>query len=144
MHDHPAGATRVPRVARALFACAVLSLPACSSSAEPAPPPVLTPGTTRVTTASDVALELTSSPIQLGKNDLGVTLLTPGAELVTVSALMPAHGHGTRPPIVERDAATGKYSVRDLILYMSGRWEVRLDVSSGGTRDDALVVVDVP
>ena len=89
-------------------------------------------------------LELTSSPIQLGKNDLGVTLLTPGAELVTVSALMPAHGHGTRPPIVERDAQTGKYSVRDLILYMSGRWEVRLEVSSGGTRDDALVVVDVP
>jgi hypothetical protein len=86
----------------------------------------------------------TVAPIKLGKNELVVTFPSrAGSELVQASALMPAHGHGSRPPVIE-PAPEGGYRVRDLILYMSGRWEVRLGLRIDGRDDEALVTVDVP
>lgn len=117
----------------------------CASSPPDAPTATkLEAGTSRVTTSGQTTLEVRSEPIKLGKNDLSVTVLTEGAELVGVSALMPAHGHGTRPPVVEKDGAGTTWRIRDLILYMSGRWELHLSVSSRGTKDDVVLLVDVP
>ena len=65
-----------------------------------------------------------------------------GVEVVTVSALMPAHGHGTKPPVIER--VGDEVRVKELVLYMSGRWEVRLVLRASGHEDEALLTVDVP
>lgn len=84
-----------------------------------------------------------SEPIKLGKNQLAVFF--PSAEdttLESVSALMPAHGHGSPAPVVE--PTDRGYAVRDVILYMSGRWELHFSLKVGGSDDEAVVVVDVP
>ena len=85
-----------------------------------------------------------AEPIKLGKNSVIVRFpVNARAELASVSALMPAHGHGSPAPVIER-AADGEYVVRDLVLYMSGRWELRLGLRVDGRNDEALVLVDVP
>ncbi|MBS2012917.1 MAG: hypothetical protein JST00_08525 [Deltaproteobacteria bacterium] len=131
-------------VARALIlAATVLAGSAgCGSSTDEASVPLLTAGTVSVTSRAGTPLSISAvEPIKLGKNDLGVTA-GAGVELVTVSALMPAHGHGTRPPSVERTAEG--YRVKELVLYMSGRWEVRLALRAGAVEDEALITIDVP
>ena len=83
------------------------------------------------------------APIHLGKNTLRVTFPTRDAELVPVSALMAAHGHGSPPTAIERDGET--FVVRDLVLFMSGRWELHLAVRVAPDGDDeAVVALDVP
>jgi hypothetical protein len=116
---------------------------ACSAS-EGGSSSELSAGTVRVQSRESVWVDVsTSAPIKLGRNDLVVTFpSTPGTELVQASALMPAHGHGSKPPVIER-AAEG-YRVSNLVLYMSGRWEVRFALRVDGRDDEALVTVDVP
>jgi hypothetical protein len=117
---------------------------ACTASDDPGTKE-LREGTVQVTSRDDHPVEVsTPEPIKLGKNELVVTFPSrTGTELVQASALMPAHGHGSRPPVIER-APAGGYRVRDLILYMSGRWEVRFALRADGHDDEALVTVDVP
>ncbi len=82
-------------------------------------------------------------PIKLGKNTVLVTFPDgKDVELASVSALMPAHGHGSPPPPIER--SDDGFVVRDLVLYMSGRWELRLELRNGTRSDEAIVAVDVP
>ena len=133
------------RGARALtlaIAGAVL-LGACASEDE-AGVPHLKEGTVHVTSRDQVRVEVSAAaPIKLGKNDLSVVFPShTTAELVGVGALMPAHGHGTRPPGIMR--AGDRYQVDDLVLYMSGRWELRFALRHDGHDDEALVTVDVP
>lgn len=120
----------------------VAFVPACGGSEEDPSTPTLSDGSVAVTSRAGSALTVsTAAPIKLGKNDLGITAGV-GVEVVNVSALMPAHGHGTKPPAVERTA--DGYRVKELVLYMSGRWEVRFALRAGGAEDEALITVDVP
>lgn len=141
VHPHP----RLDRALHALSALGFCALTAACAASDDAPTPELREGTVRVTSRESNAVDISvASPIKLGKNDLVVTFPTaPGTELLQASALMPAHGHGSRPPIIER-GTDGTYRVRELVLYMSGRWEVRFALRSGGRDDEALVTVDVP
>jgi hypothetical protein len=100
-------------------------------------------GPVRISSRERVAVELEpSAPIKLGKNTIAVSFPDDGAELVSVSALMPAHGHGSPAPVIERSGEG--FVVRDLVLYMSGRWELRLGLRVGTREDEAIVAVDVP
>ncbi|MBX3192707.1 MAG: hypothetical protein KF819_37330 [Labilithrix sp.] len=140
----------LPRAARrwqaftpVVAACALVFLTACSAGEE-THVPTLTEGTVRVMTREQQLVDVsTTEPIKLGKNDLLVTFPPPlAAELVRASALMPAHGHGSKPPTIERTEEG--YRVRDLVFYMSGRWEVRFGIRAGEREDEALLTVDVP
>ena len=119
-------------------------LGACSAS-EDTTTPELREGTVRITSRDANPVDVsTATPIKLGKNDLTVTFPSrAGTELVQASALMPAHGHGSKPPIIER-GEDGGYRVRELVLYMRGRWEVRFALRADGRDDEALVTIDVP
>lgn len=132
------------RILQGLVLCVLLA--ACGSSDDTSTPE-LREGTVRVQSRESTLVDVSATqPIKLGKNDLMVTFPSrAGAaspELVQASALMPAHGHGSKPPTVER-AGEG-YRVTDLVLYMSGRWEVRFALRVDGHDDEALVTVDVP
>ena len=125
-----------------LAAGAVIFASACSAG-DDTTVPTLREGSVRVTTRAQNLVDVsTTEPIKLGKNVLGVSPSRPGTELVAVSALMPAHGHGTRPVVIDRTA--DGYRVSELVLYMSGRWEVRLSLRESGRDDEALLTVDVP
>lgn len=100
-------------------------------------------GSVRITTTRGIDIDVsTPSPIKLGKNELALRFPNRGAELVTVTALMPAHGHGTHPSAITR---TGDgYQVSGLVLYMSGRWELRFALRVDERDDEGIVTVDVP
>jgi len=133
---------RVHLPAAALAASALFLASACGGGDDVAVP-TLREGTVRVTTRDQGLVEVsTAEPIKLGKNQLRVSPSRATTELVAVSALMPAHGHGTRPVVIDRTEAG--YRVSELVLYMSGRWEVRLSLREGGRDDEALLTVDVP
>lgn len=129
------------RILQALALCTLLA--ACSGS-EDSSTPELREGTVRVQSRDSNVVDVSATePIKLGKNDLLVTFPSRArTELVQASALMPAHGHGSKPPVVER--AGDGYRVSNLVLYMSGRWEVRFALRVDGRDDEALVTVDVP
>ncbi len=57
---------------------------------------------------------------------------------VTVTPWMPDMGHGVseKPVITERGG--GLYSVENIILIMSGRWELRVNIKKGGMEDSAV------
>lgn len=129
------------RILHALALCTLLA--ACSGSDDTSTPE-LREGTVRVQSRDSNPVDVSATaPIKLGKNDLLVTFPARAAtELVQASALMPSHGHGSKPPTVERDGEG--YRVSNLVLYMSGRWEVRLALRADGRDDEAVVTVDVP
>lgn len=133
------------RISRVLAALGFCTLTAACSAGDDTSTAELREGTVRVTSRESNAVDIfTPAPIKLGKNDLVVTFPAGiGTELMQASALMPAHGHGSRPPIIER-GPDGAYRVRELVLYMSGRWEVRFALRADGRDDEALVTVDVP
>ncbi|HVJ93283.1 MAG TPA: FixH family protein [Labilithrix sp.] len=101
--------------------------------------------TVRVSSSQRIEVDLRpAEPIKLGKNSVIVRFpANTDAEVATVSALMPAHGHGAPAPTIERED-DGGYVVRDLVLYMSGRWELRLGLRVDERPDEVLVAVDVP
>ncbi len=123
---------------------ALCTIVAACSASEEVRLPELRDGSVRVQSRDLNGLAVsTMHPIQLGQNELAVSFpASAGAELLDVSALMPAHGHGSKPPTVER--AVGGYRVSHLVLYMSGRWELRLRFRLDGREDEALLAVDVP
>lgn len=101
-------------------------------------------GTVRVSSRDRIDVDVhAAEPIKLGKNTVVVKFPTrAGAELTAASALMPAHGHGSPAPVITREG--DGYVVKDLVLYMSGRWELRLALRADAHEDEALVGVDVP
>jgi len=66
------------------------------------------------------------------KNDKDV----PGAE-VTVAPWMPAMGHGVmeKPQVMERGG--GLYSVTNIVLSMTGHWQLQIKVAKDGMEDSA-------
>ncbi|MBX3209424.1 MAG: hypothetical protein KF764_30605 [Labilithrix sp.] len=134
------------RVAGA-FALALLLVTACGDAArdEAALGALQDDGPVRVSSRQRVDVDVRSTaPIKLGKNTVLVTFpADPRAELTSASALMPAHGHGSPEPKIAR-GDDGGFVVRDLVLYMSGRWELRLTLRVDEHEDEAIVAVDVP
>ena len=59
------------------------------------------------------------------------------AFVVGVTARMPGHDHGFDPPRI--DCADGACRVSDLLLTMPGRWDITLQLSRPGERDQALL-----
>ena len=132
---------RLPHVVVCMLLMAACGAPDGTAS------PELREGTVELRSERNLALEVrAAAPIKLGKNELVVTFPSgpPGAavELVQASALMPAHGHGSKPPTIEK-VGEG-YRVTNLVLYMSGRWEVRFALRVDGHDDEALVGIGVP
>ncbi len=93
------------------------------------------------TDAGGFYVEYVSKPSPIPLNEI-VTLevrtfesdrSTPAAgAVVTASAFMPAHGHGTtiQPRVASRP--DGSATVTGLLLHMPGHWELRFGVARGG------------
>jgi hypothetical protein len=78
-----------------------------------------------------------------GKNVLHVAFEPASTELVGASALMPVHGHGfNKPPTIEK--ADDGYRMSDVVFYMSGLWNVVLDVKVADIDDKIEFTIDVP
>jgi len=61
----------------------------------------------------------------------------PGATL-TVTPWMPAHGHGVEEKPVVFDRGGGVYSVENVILIMTGHWQIAVDARKGALADRAV------
>lgn len=64
-------------------------------------------------------------------------------QTVTLSAWMPAHGHGTDPVEVTESATPGTYAAPGVNFKMPGRWDVTVVVDSADTGGDAIFRLDV-
>lgn len=63
---------------------------------------------------------------------------------VEVDARMPQHFHGmNRVPRVTR-RPDGSFRAEGMLLHMSGRWELTIDISQGGRTERAQTDVDLP
>ncbi len=61
----------------------------------------------------------------------------PSPQIVTADAAMPHHGHGmNHMPSVSR-RGDGAYVVQDMLLHMSGYWEIYVDVQRDGVTERA-------
>lgn len=133
--------------AAGVFALALLLATACgdATSDEATLGTLQNDGPVRVSSQARVDVELRpTAPIKLGKNTVVVRFpANAHVELASASALMPAHGHGSPAPKIER-GDEGEFVIRDLVLYMSGRWELRLGLRVDARDDEVIVAVDVP
>ena len=74
---------------------------------------------------------------------------TPTDGVVTgVSPYMPDHRHGTTPVMISA-AGAGTYTLTPLYLYMSGYWEITVNLTGasgtgGATTDSAMFPICVP
>jgi hypothetical protein len=86
------------------------------------------------------------SPVERGNNELFVELHPHQgggqASLVGVRATMAAHGHEARAETLERTARG--FHASDLELFMSGRWQVELELMLDDQPDALSLPVDVP
>lgn len=65
-----------------------------------------------------------------------------GAQL-TVTPWMPEMGHGVWEKPVVKERGGGKYHVENVIIIMSGRWDLRVTVRKGAQEDRAVFSFDV-
>lgn len=94
-------------------------------------------------------LDASPSPPQRGGGDAGVNEWTlkltsdgqaPDAKAVTVSTLMPDHGHGSpRVPVLTANG-DGTYALSDIFLFMAGVWEISLQTSPQETATFTICV----
>src|SRR5262249_11515961 len=106
-------------------------------------PTLTNDATVRVTSRAHVDVDIRAgSPVRVRENTLYAPFPRHEAELASASALTPAHGHGSPNPAIERDG--NSFVVRDLVFFMSGRWELRLGLIIDAREDEAIVAVDVP
>jgi hypothetical protein len=78
--------------------------------------------------------------VVLGKNEFVIAPFDGTVKAAT--GFMPAHGHGTKPTVVE--VLPDGSSKVPLVLYMSGRWEVSFDIERAGAPETVRVDVQVP
>ena len=86
-----------------------------------------------------------SSPeaIKVGKNKLHASFVSPRVGTVlSASAFMPAHGHGTEGATVVRTGDA--FVINDISMFMSGKWEITLALRGGEKDDNLRFYVDVP
>lgn len=62
---------------------------------------------------------------------------------VEVVPWMPAHGHGTSIQPVANAAGPGAIVVSPIYLYMSGQWQLRMNIS-GTVDDSAVATIEIP
>ncbi len=85
------------------------------------------------------------APIVVGQPFVLQLQLCPAdAQLLRVDATMPEHRHGMnyRPSL--KPGAGGRWQAEGLLWHMPGRWELRLDVRSGGAEHRLLQSVTLP
>ena len=70
------------------------------------------------------------APIAVGRPFALLLSLCPvQAQLLRVDATMPDHRHGMNYRPTLQDLGGGRWRVEGLLWHMSGRWELRMDVS---------------
>jgi len=127
-----------------LLLCLLLCSPAVYAEG-----PKGAPGLSQATEKGAFVLEMALKGNQLnnGANALDLLLrdqngkVVSGAE-ITVTPWMPTMGHGVweKPVVTERG---GHYHVENVIIIMSGRWDLKVEVKSGEQRDRAVFSFDV-
>jgi len=91
-----------------------------------------------------VLAESTPAPPARGRNSWSVKVLDgqgraiDGAK-ITLTALMPAHGHSS-PTVPTVTPNGGGYAIGPISLFMPGMWEVTVDAEAGALRDSATFV----
>jgi hypothetical protein len=85
-------------------------------------------------------------PIERGDNALLVELRAQHGDadvrLTSVDAVMPAHTHHAHALAIE--ATDGGFRASELDLYMTGRWQLELELELDGASDSVSMPVDVP
>ena len=91
------------------------------------------------------------APVPLGELfEIHFRVLDPGdrttpvaGAVVTASAWMPAHNHGS--PLEPRIEAhgNGTFTGRGFLLQMEGHWELRVSVAAGGRMERAVFDLDL-
>lgn len=71
-------------------------------------------------------------------------LCPPGARVLRVDATMPEHRHGMnyRPSV--KPLGDGRWRAEGLLWHMAGRWELAVEVESGGERTWLRQSVQLP
>ena len=90
-----------------------------------------------------IEMVLPEKNLRMGFNSLEIIVHdkgnkdVPGAE-ITVTPWMPAMGHGVmeKPQVMERGG--GLYSVTNLVLSMTGHWQLQVKVAKDGMTDNAV------
>lgn len=65
-----------------------------------------------------------------------------GAEL-TITPWMPEMGHGVWEKPVVKERSGGQYHVENVMIIMSGRWDLQVTIRKGGQEDRAVFSFDV-
>jgi hypothetical protein len=90
-----------------------------------------------------VEMVLKEKVLKLGKNAIDLILHDSkdrdvvGATL-TVTPWMPDMGHGVSEKPVVEEKGGGLYKVNNVVISMSGRWELRITVAQDGTEDSTV------
>jgi hypothetical protein len=107
------------------------------------------PAETSVTLSSESGLiEATihfEAPVQRGDNTLVVELAAPAGgepQLGAVNAFMVAHNHQSHAGSI-RETSLG-FEASQLDLFMTGRWQLELELRLAGQSDLVSMPVDVP
>ncbi len=94
----------------------------------------------------EATVSLESAELVRGANDFSITLRAVEGSAVPVlshvDAVMAAHGHSVSAASIVTDGDTSR--VRDLDLFMSGRWQVTLGVELETSSDVVEFALDVP
>lgn len=93
----------------------------------------------------DVAVKF-DGPVMRGDNRLLVELASASGDgalrLLSVDASMAAHAHEAHAGSIH--PADAGFEVDGLDLFMTGRWQLELQLAIGDERDSASLPVDVP
>jgi hypothetical protein len=132
------------------LAFALLFLAACSS---PAPAPSACANDPRVTAftpgltgtgpagAAFTILSATPSDVQQGLNDWNVRIRdasgTPVVGTLTITSIMPDHGHGSPTDATITANGDGTYGISGINLSMRGVWQITLTIASPQMNDSS-------
>lgn len=124
-------------------------LAGCLGESAAAPGDVGLPATDLLSDSGRVLVDVSADgPIALGYNDLLLHAEpAEGEQIESVSvvgavALMTAHGHDAQPDAIELEGDA--FRLRDLVLTMSGRWQITVDLDEDGASDTLRFSIEVP
>jgi hypothetical protein len=92
-------------------------------------------------------LQSDPAPPIRGTNDWTLEILDGSGQpvsgaMLTVTPVMPDHGHGTTAPTIN-EAGGGKYTVSKIYMYMAGLWQVTIDVKMPAAMAPSSVVYNI-
>jgi hypothetical protein len=125
-----------------LVLLAGLALPAfasCPLVAEKAGERLITQGVLQVGWRPEPEVLVVGRPFALS-----LQLCPPATRVLRVDATMPEHRHGMnyRPSV--RPLGDGRWRAEGLLWHMAGRWELAIEVESGGERTWLRQSVQLP